>query len=73
VQQTGAELGQFADRPAIIFWGLRDFVFDRSFLEVWRQKLPRAEVHEYADAGHYVLEDAHERIVPELQRFLAES
>lgn len=73
VQQTGAQLGQFADRPAIIFWGLRDFVFDRSFLEVWRQKLPRAEVHEYADAGHYVLEDAHERIVPELQRFLAES
>ena len=73
VRQTGAALSQFADRPAIIFWGKQDFVFDDAFLAVWKQKLPRAEVHEYADAGHYVLEDAHERIIPELQRFLAET
>lgn len=71
LQQTGAQLNQFADRPTIIFWGMRDFVFDRSFLEVWRRELPGAEVHEYTDAGHYVLEDAHERIIPELRRFLA--
>ncbi len=70
VQQTGAALTQFADRPAMIFWGKQDFVFDDAFLAVWRQKLPKAVVHEYADAGHYVLEDAHERIIPELQHFI---
>ena len=71
VRDTGAALTQFADRPAIIFWGKHDFVFDDAFLAVWKQKLPRAEVHEYDDAGHYVLEDAHERIIPTLLRWLA--
>ena len=30
-----------------------------------------AETHTFADAGHYVLEDAHERIVPLVADFLA--
>ena len=34
------------------------------------QLLPRAEVHRYADAAHWVVEDAHERIVPHMQAFL---
>lgn len=73
VADTGAKLAQFADRPAVIFWGRHDFVFDDAFLQVWRQKLPAAVVHEYADAGHYVLEDAHERIIPALRQFLADT
>jgi haloalkane dehalogenase len=71
VAATGAALAQFADRPALLCWGLRDFVFDRRFLAEWRRLLPRAEVHEFGDAGHYVLEDAHERIVPLVGEFLA--
>ena len=70
VRATGAALAQFGDRPAAIFWGLRDFVFDREFLAVWRGLLPAARLATYADAGHYVLEDAHERIIPELLDFL---
>lgn len=70
VRATGAALSQFADRPAAIFWGLRDFVFDRSFLAVWQKLLPAARLATYADAGHYVLEDAHERIVPAVLDFL---
>jgi haloalkane dehalogenase len=31
---------------------------------------PNAEVHRLADAGHYVIEDAHERIVPLVADFL---
>ncbi len=71
IRRTGEQLEQFADRPALIFWGEHDFVFDESFLAVWRQKLPQAVVQQYADAGHYVLEDAHERIIPQLRQFLA--
>src|SRR3546814_859402 len=32
VAEAGRRLGEFADRPAFIGWGLRDFVFDRHFL-----------------------------------------
>lgn len=71
VTGVGERLGQFADRPTLICWGARDFVFDDHFLRVWQQKLPRAEVHRFADAGHYVLEDAGEEIEALVRRFLA--
>lgn len=70
VEATGRELAQFGDRPMFIGWGLRDFVFDHAFLAEWRRRFPGAEAHEYADAGHYVLEDAHERLVPAVRAFL---
>jgi len=65
-----AGLGVFAERSALILWGARDFVFDRHFLAVWRRVLPTAEVHEFSDCGHYVLEDAAEEIIPLVRRFL---
>ena len=70
VQDTGAALAQFADRPMQLLWGLKDFVFDRAFFEEWRRRFPQAEAVAYPDAGHYVLEDAHERLVPAVRRFL---
>jgi haloalkane dehalogenase len=68
--QSGERLPQYADRPAFIGWGLRDFVFDRHCLDAFRAALPRAEVHAFADAGHYVLEDRHEALVPAIRAFL---
>ena len=44
---------------------------DDDFLAVWKARLPHAERHEFEDAGHYVLEDAHERILPLVRDFLA--
>lgn len=67
---AGERLPAFADRPAFIGWGLRDFVFDHHFLEGFRRALPQAEVHAFEDAGHYVLEDRHEVLVPAMRRFL---
>jgi len=54
----------------LIYWGARDFCFDDSFLRKWRELFPEAEIRRIADAGHYVLEDAHEEIIPAVQRFL---
>ncbi|HVI00915.1 MAG TPA: alpha/beta fold hydrolase [Enhygromyxa sp.] len=71
VSGVGERVGQFDDRPVLICWGARDFVFDDHFLRVWQQKLPHAEVHRFADAGHYVLEDAGEEIEALVLRFLA--
>ena len=70
VQAAEAALPGYADRPAFIAWGLKDFVFDRHFLAGFRAALPNAEVHAFDDAGHYVLEDRHEALVPAIRRFL---
>jgi pimeloyl-ACP methyl ester carboxylesterase len=71
VEEGGRRLHEFADRPAILLWGMRDFVFDHHFLRGFRERLPKAEVHEFPAAGHYVLEDEADRIVPLVQDFLA--
>lgn len=63
-------LPQFRTHPALIVWGGRDFCFNDSFLDRWRQELPGATVRRIADAGHYVLEDAREEVVPQILAFL---
>ncbi len=68
--RSGETLPRYADRPAFIGWGLRDFVFDRHCLDVFRAALPQAEVHAFDDAGHYVMEDKHEVLVPAIRAFL---
>ncbi len=70
VDEIAAGLVRLADRPAIICWGERDFVFDHHFLAEWERRLPAAEVHRFADCGHYVMEDAADEIVPLVRRFL---
>lgn len=70
VDQVDRTLKQFSDIPILICWGMRDFVFDKDFLAQWQIRFPHAEVHSFADAGHYVLEDAADEIIPIVQRFL---
>ncbi len=70
VEASGQRLHEYADRPAFIGWGLKDFVFDRAFLDRFRSTWPQAEVHAFEDAGHYVLEDRHELLVPAIRDFL---
>jgi haloalkane dehalogenase len=65
-----AGLPALADRPVQLIWGMRDWCFTPWFLERFRALFPQAEVHCLADAGHWVVEDAHERIVPLVERFL---
>ena len=47
-----------------------DFVFDDAFLRKWQTYLPQAKVHRLADAGHYVLEDAAEEVIPLISDFI---
>lgn len=70
VKAMEAALPGYADRPAFLGWGLKDFVFDRHFLDGFRAALPNAEVHAFDDANHYVLEDKHEVLVPAIRGFL---
>jgi haloalkane dehalogenase len=55
--------------PMLILWGGKDFCFNRGFYDEWLQRFPGAEKHFFPDAGHYVLEDAFEAIVPLITAF----
>ncbi len=37
----------FADKPALVLWGLKDTAFRRKELERWRSALPSVEVREF--------------------------
>jgi haloalkane dehalogenase len=69
--RTESRLHLLADKTAVVCWGMQDPVFDGVVLDHLLTLLPSAEVHRYADAGHYVLEDAADRIVPIATRLLA--
>jgi haloalkane dehalogenase len=66
-------IAQFRDRPVLIQWGGRDFCFNDYFLQRWREILPQADAHRIADAGHYVLEDARDEVVPRIKAFLLQA
>jgi len=63
-------LPRLGARPWMFVWGMRDWCFTPAFLQRFQEFIPNAEVHQLADAGHYVIEDAHERIVPLVESFL---
>jgi pimeloyl-ACP methyl ester carboxylesterase len=64
-------LSRLADKPFQFIWGMRDWCFTPAFLDRFIGFFPSAEVHRFEDAGHWVVEDAHERIVSLIERFIA--
>ncbi len=71
VERIGAGLSAFKDHPMLIIWGERDWCFTTEFLAEWQKRFPKADVRRIPDAGHYVVEDAHEQIIPWVREFLA--
>jgi haloalkane dehalogenase len=61
---------RLADKPFQFIWGMRDWCFTPAFLERFLEFFPNAEVHRIEDAGHWVVEDAHERAMPLVERFV---
>jgi haloalkane dehalogenase len=70
IKEIEEKLGLFKSTPILIQWGTLDWCFDKSFLKGWTDRFPQADVDVYEDAAHYVLEDAHERILPHMRDFL---
>jgi haloalkane dehalogenase len=70
VEDVASKLHQFQNTPALIAWGAKDFVFDDSFLREWYNYLPQAKVYRVPDAGHYVLEDAADEVIPLIVDFI---
>ena len=70
IQYIERNLKQFDGYPILIIWGSEDFCFNVKFLNKWREIFPRAEVREVCNAGHLVVEDASDEIIPWIEGFL---
>jgi haloalkane dehalogenase len=70
VSEVEEGLDRLRPIPMLICWGGRDFVFDETFLAQWRKRFPEAEVHHFAEAGHFVLEDAGPEVLNAVRDFL---
>jgi haloalkane dehalogenase len=57
-------------KPALIVWGLRDRAFTPRDLARWEEALPDGEVVRLTDVGHFVPEEAPERLGEAVEAFL---
>ena len=67
---TAKQLHLLADKPCLIAWGEKDFVFDAPFLNTWLNTYPRAEIHRFPDCGHYILEDGGPELIAIIRNFM---
>jgi len=65
-----SKLGLLRDHPVRILWGGQDFCFNRHYYNRWRVLLPGAKADYLEEAGHYVLEDAGQECLREIETFL---
>jgi haloalkane dehalogenase len=68
-----AGLTGLRDKPMLLCWGGRDYVFTNAFLEEWVRRFPHAWERYFPEAGHWVTEDAHEEIAHAMGEFLTAS
>lgn len=59
-----------ADKPTLIVWGLRDIAFRAKELRRWQQAFPAARTVRLESVGHYVQEEAAQRLGDEVEAFL---
>jgi pimeloyl-ACP methyl ester carboxylesterase len=74
-QIEGAKLeAAFANKPVKIVWPMKDVAFSSGNTRGHVAKaFPHAEVTRVEDAGHFIQEDAHEIVIPELMDFIGGS
>jgi pimeloyl-ACP methyl ester carboxylesterase len=63
-----------ADKPVLMLWGMKDrFVPHSLMMPLWKQVWNNAEYIEFTEAGHFVEEEAPERVCKEIEHFLAKN
>lgn len=64
---------KFIDKPTLILWGLRDIAFRKKELEYWKAELTNFKEHTFEDCGHFLAEEAPEKIIPALKTFMVKT
>jgi haloalkane dehalogenase len=70
LEQLEASLDDLRGLPILLVWGMRDWCFRPECLRRFQRHWPQAEVHELADVGHYVMEDAPDETIAAIREFL---
>lgn len=72
VDREGTELvNAFRGKPVKIVWPMKDVAFLPTTLEdMWIPMFPNAEIVRVPSSGHFVQEDAHTTVIPELMNFI---
>ena len=70
LETLAEQLPELANLPALLVWGMRDWCFRPECLNHLRLLLPHADSKELDEAGHYVMEDAHEEVVAAISKFI---
>jgi len=73
LEAVEASLDGLKAKPMLLCWGLRDFCFDRGFLEGFTTRFPSAQRLLFPEGGHYVLEDAGEAALGPVADFFSEA
>ncbi|MYE36352.1 MAG: alpha/beta fold hydrolase [Rhodobacteraceae bacterium] len=62
--------GAFVDKPVLLLWGLKDIAFRRKELERWKSELPNHKLYIFEDCGHFLAEEAPDRVISAIRDFL---
>jgi pimeloyl-ACP methyl ester carboxylesterase len=71
MQRIEAALSMFTAIPVLLLWGVQDPVLPPAVLRMWQTIYPHATTCEIDEASHFLQEDAPERVVDAIERFLA--
>lgn len=63
-------LSIFEDHPTRIVWGMKDWCFRPECMHRLQALLPRAQVQQLDDVGHYVMEEASDEVIRNLGEVL---
>jgi pimeloyl-ACP methyl ester carboxylesterase len=63
-------LEKLAGHPMLLCWGDDDFCFTPAFRAEWERRFPAAQSLHWSGVGHYVMEDAPDRVLTAMDAFL---
>jgi pimeloyl-ACP methyl ester carboxylesterase len=66
-------LEKLREQPMLLCWGNEDFCFTPAFRLEWQRRFPDAKCLHWDDVGHYVMEDAPDRVIAAMDDFLGEA
>ena len=70
--EQGLSKIELQSMPMLLAWGDQDWCFTPDFRREFQLRFPRAEVFAMPDAGHYLFEDAPDRLLARIRQFLSE-
>jgi pimeloyl-ACP methyl ester carboxylesterase len=56
-------------KPMQILWGEQDWCFTAEFRDEWQERFPHAYVHNFPNAGHYLIEDEYNAVIARIRDF----